>query len=119
MLLSSFGIARGNGSRPTIPHPRTEAATNAVHAVQSGMRANEGLRSRLRSKRLLGTGEVEGRILQEPASVVDLDDVSVAGKLSRAALRDILLAGVLGEAPLGGLEDLPAAGKLELSPAAH
>jgi len=46
---------------------------------------------------------------------VDLDDVSVARELSVAAFLDVLLTGVLGESPPGGLEDLLASGELELS----
>jgi len=66
---------------------------------------------------LFGPGLVECRVLQQPATVVDLDDVSVAGELPAAAFLDVFLAGVLGESPLGGLEDLLAAGELEFSPA--
>jgi len=67
--------------------------------------------------RLVLSGLVESRILEETASVVDLDNVSVARELSVAALLDVYFAGVLGESPLGGFENLLAAGKLELSTA--
>jgi len=48
---------------------------------------------------------------------VDLDNVSVARQFSVAAFLDVFFAGVLGESPLGGLENLLAPGELELSPA--
>jgi hypothetical protein len=46
---------------------------------------------------------------------VYLDNVSVDGKFSRTTLGNIFLTRVLGESPLGGLENLLASGKLELS----
>ena len=44
-----------------------------------------------------------------------LDNVSIDGKFSRTTLGNIFLARVLGESPLGGLENLLASGELELS----
>ena len=66
---------------------------------------------------LFGTGVVQCRILEESTTGVDLDDVSVAGEFSGTTLLDIGGARVLGESPLGRLEDLLAAGKLEFSAA--
>jgi len=64
---------------------------------------------------LFGTGVVQGTLFEQPAAVVDLDDVSVTAEFSTASLFDVHLTGVLGESPLGTLQNLLAAGKLEFT----
>jgi len=93
------------------PHPRphkTQYARPKGDAPKGGLQCHEIL--------LLGTGLVQGRLDEQSTAVVHLDDVSIARELSAAAFLDVHLAGVLGEAPPGTLEDLLASGKLEFSP---
>ena len=59
---------------------------------------------------------IQGRSLEEPTTGVDLDNVSVAGEFSTATFLDVYLSGVLGESPLGRLQNLLASGKLEFTP---
>jgi hypothetical protein len=65
---------------------------------------------------LLLAGLVQDALLQQAPPVVDLDDVPVRRQLPGPAHGDVLLPGVLGEAPLEALEDLLPAGELELAP---
>lgn len=64
---------------------------------------------------LLLSGLVEGRVLEKTTSVVDLDNVTVTGEFSTSTLGNIFFTRVLGESPLGRLQNLLASGKLELS----
>jgi len=73
--------------------------------------------SNANAKRLFGTGLVEGRFLEQSASVVDLDNVTVTREFSAAAHLHVYLTGVLGESPPCGFQNLLASGELELSSA--
>lgn len=66
---------------------------------------------------LFGTGVVQCRSLEESTTGVDLDDISVAGEFSGTTFLDISGSWVLGESPLGRLQNLLASGKLEFSSA--
>ena len=64
---------------------------------------------------LLLTVEVKLGLLKGTTAVVDLDDVTVGGEDTGLTESNVLLTGVLGEAPLERLEDLLATGELELT----
>lgn len=77
---------------------RTKRSTRRINSVNHGWQLHCST-----VLYLFLSGLIEGRILQETASVVDLDNVSIAGEFSAATFLDIDLTGVLCESPLGRL----------------